>query len=285
MFVNKFTLNLNNFNTGTTEQYVNIPLNGQYQIVDNAELIDRVFVANEVENSINKILDYDRVRYVPLTPTNSSVATITYDLSLFDSNNQYTTFYGFVGYEDDDVIFRKNAFTKSFLRLSFFDSDDAMVQNLVGFTTLYSRLSSIDLLSGISSTILGLPKPIQEIPINFTVDNPLINKRGFAEGFHIYYYGNDLNIGDTKYLYMKANFNNAKTGKSINLMVKNSPQEIQNLVHELYTRVKIIRTSTGYFYKFDESYQGVLTSTPITQNNITYVGNTVNIKLYQVDAL
>jgi hypothetical protein len=285
MFVNKYTLNVNSFSGSATSQYITVPIDTQYQIVDNAELINRVFVATEVENSINKILDYDRVRYLPLTPTNETVSTLTYDLSLLNDKNQYTTFYGGAGYQDDDVKFRKNSFTKSFLRLSFYDSDDPMVQNLVGYTTLYSRLRSIDLLSGQTNTVASLPKPINDIPINFTLENPLTNKRGLSEGFHIYYYQDGLEIGQEKYLYVKAIFNNAKTGKSINLMVKDSPQYVEKLVHELYTRLIITRTKTGYYYKFDESYQGNSSTPENTLNNITYVKNTVNIKLYQVAAL
>jgi hypothetical protein len=189
MFANKYTLNINNFNTGTTEQYISgVSLSTQFQIVDNDELINRVFVDTEAQNAINKILDYDRVRYMPLLPSNDLVSSITYDLSLLDANNQYSTNYGGIGFQYDDVKFRKNSFTNSFLRLSLYDSDDAMVQNLVGFTTLYSRLRTIDLVTGSFGTVVGLPKPINDIPINFTVENPIINRRGFAEGFHLYYY-------------------------------------------------------------------------------------------------
>lgn len=282
MFANKYTLNVNNFNSGTTEQYISVPINMEFQLVDNDDLIDRVFVATEVENSINKILDYDRVRFIPLTSSNEFISSITYDISLLVNNNQYTPTYGGAGYQDDDVKYRKNSFTKSFLKLSLYDSDDVMTQNLVGYTTLFSRLRTVDLSQ--NQTTLGTPKPVNDIPINFTVENPLINKRGFAEGFHVYYYKDSLNIGESKYLYLKASFNNAKTGKLINLMVKNTPQYIENLVNELYTRIIVSRTTTGYYYQFDNTYQGnsTLENTP---NNITQIGNSIIINLYQVSSL
>jgi hypothetical protein len=285
MFVNKYTLNINNFNTGTTEQYITVPLDTQFQIVDNDELINRVFVDTEVENAVNRILDYDRVRFIPLLPENGTVSSIIYDLSLLNATGQYTTNYGSVGFQYDDVKFRKNSFTKSFLRLSFYDSDDPMTQNLVGLTTLFSTLKTIDLVSAGNGNVAGVPKPINDIAINFTVQNPLSNKRAFAEGFHLYYYKDNLNIGQSKYLYMKASFNNAKTGKSINLMVKNTAQTVDKLVKELYVRLIISRTSTGYYYKFDETYQGNNSTPPNTQNNITFVGTSVNVKLYEVLAI
>lgn len=284
MCVNKYKINLSKISSGVTATTVNIPINLEFQLVDNAELIDRVFVQTEVENAINEILDYDKVRYMPITNSGIPINAIIYDLKLLNSNGSYVNFYGDVGYEYDDVKYSKNSFTNSFLRLSFYDSDNPMIQNLVGYTTLFSRLSTIDLLSGSTTSSLGLPKPINQIPLNFTVENPLINKRGFSEGFHLYYYRDGLKIGDTKYLYMKASYNNAKSGKLVNLMVKNTPQNIENLVHEIYTRYKISRTTTGYFYEIDDTYQG-LSSLSGASNNVQNVNNTVNVSLYQVNAI
>ena len=53
---------------------------------------------------------------------------------------------------------------------------------------------------------------------------------------------------------MRGSFKNAKTGKNINLMVDSSPDTIDNLVHKLYTRYKLIRTTTGYYYQIDNTY-------------------------------
>jgi hypothetical protein len=277
MFANKYTLNLKDY-TGTTDQQIIVPIDMDFQIVDNAELIQRVFVDTEVENAINKILDYDRVRFMPLTKNNTPVNKITYDLTFESNVNNYNG----IGFEYDDLKFRKNSFTYSHLKLLFFDSDDPMTQNLVGFTTLYCRLTQNDLLSGATGTLLGVPKPLSTIPINFSVENPIVNKRGFAEGYHVYYYKDSLSINESKYLYIRGVFNNAKTGKSVNMMVKNTTQNVQSLVHELYTRIIITRTQTGYYYKFDDTYQGNNIS---GSNNVSYIGNDIVIKLYQVAAI
>lgn len=282
MYVNNYKINLSTMSSGATATTINIPISMEYQLVDTAELIDRVFVKTETENAINPILNYDRVRFMPINPSDNPVTSLTYDIRLFNSSGVYGNFYSDIGFVYDDVKFSKNSFNQSFLRLSFYDSDDPMVQNLVGYMTLFCRLAPTDLLSGGTGAIsTGQPKPINQIPIKFTVENPLINRRGFGEGFHLYYYKDSLNIGETKYLYMKASFNNAKTGKKTNLMVKNTPQNIENLVHELYTRYKITRTTTGYYYEVDDHYHGNGTS---GVNNVTYFGNGPTIDLYEVKA-
>jgi hypothetical protein len=68
-------------------------------------------------------------------------------------------------------------------------------------------------------------------------------------------------------------------------MVKNTPQFVDKLINELYVKIIISRTLTGYYYKFDETYQGNQGFPPNTPNNITFIGTNVNVKLYQVAAL
>jgi hypothetical protein len=81
---------------------------------------------------------------------------------------------------------------------------------------------------------------------------------------------------------MKALFKNAKTGKSLNMMVKNTPQFIDMLVKELYVRYKIIRTKTGFNYFIDDTYQG---NNLKISNNVTYNNDTITVDLYEINAL
>jgi hypothetical protein len=43
---------------------------------------------------------------------------------------------------------------------------------------------------------------------------------------------------------MRASFKNAKSGKSDNLMIQ-KPDTIDKIIHKLYTRYKLTRTTTG----------------------------------------
>ena len=283
MFVNKYKINLSTIGTGVTATTITVPIVMTSQNVDNAELIQRVFVDTEVEYAINPILDYEKVRFLPLDLLGNHIDKITYDIYLLDSTGNYKGFYGNIGFVDDDIKYRKESFKQTFLNLNFYDTDNPLTQRLVTFTTLYSELNTSDLLQPPlpPNTIPGTPKPAVQIPVNFVVENPLLNPRGFAEGYHLYDYKSNLKIGSSKYLYMKALFKNSKTGKIVNLMVKNAAQPIDKLVHELYTRFKLVRNSTGFYYEIDNTYQG---NSGSGVNNVVYNSNTCKVTLYEIKA-
>jgi hypothetical protein len=278
MFVNKFKINPTTLASGTTDISINIPLNTTTQNVDYAELIEKVFVDVETERAINPIIDYEKARYLPLDKQGRQIKTITYDVYLL-KNNAYVGFYGDVGFVDDDIIFRKESFNQTNLYLAFYDSDNALTQNLVSYITLYPELKPIDLIPA-GQPKAGWPKPASQIPIKFVVDSPFFNPMGFAEGYYLYDYKNLLAIGETKYLYMKAIFRNAKTGKLVNMMVKNVAQPIDKLVRELYTRYELKRLPNGYFYVIDDTYQG----NTFGSNNVVYNNDQCKVTLYEINA-
>ena len=278
MFVNKFKINATTLSSGSTTIDLSIPIVMTNQNVDNAELIEKVFVDEETERAINPIVDYDKVRYLPLDKNNNQIKTITYDVYLL-KNGAYVGFYGDVGFVNDDITFRKESFFQSNLYLGFYDSDNPLTQRLVTYITLFPELKNMDLIQA-GQPKAGWPKPASQISIKFVVDSPFFNPMGFAEGYHIYDYKSELAIGASKYLYMKAIFRNAKTGKITNMMVKNTAQPIDKLVHELYTRYELKRTQTGYYYVIDNTYQG---NTP-GPSNVVYNNDTCTVTLYEVNA-
>jgi len=276
MSVNRIKINLATLKSGATETYVNVPLFMDYQLVDTAELIERQFVDIETEKAINPILDYDRIRFTPVFNNGDILKNIVYNINMLTPNGDYTNNYGDIGFVYDDVKFRKNSFNKSFLRLSLYDSDDVMSQNLIGFMTLFSKLKTTDLESSNSvSSVFGMPKPINQILTSFVVENPILNKQSNAEGYYIYYYKDSLNIGETKTIYMKASFLNAKTGVQRNLMKTNAPQSLIGLISEQHVKIFITRTQTGYYYSFDTTQSNIITS----------INNQVIVNLYEVKTI
>ncbi len=283
MFANKIKLNINTVFSGSSGSNIILPMETSFHPVDQSELIDRVFVDIETEKAINPIVDYEKTRYIPIDSNSLPIEKIIYVL---DFNGQTT--FGGIGFTNDDIKFQKNSFINSFLNLNFYDSDNPLTQNLVSNVTLFTQIKSSDLYQTGSDTIsIGQVLPSDQIPIMFVLENPIVNNRGFSEGFHLYGYKDELNVGESKYLYMRASFNNAKSGSSINMMVKSTPQPIDYLVHELYTRYILTRTNDGFYYKIDDTYQG---NTGVTgTNNVSYTTNngynTVTITLNQILAL
>ena len=281
MFVKNYKININTLKSGTTATTINIPINMEYHLVDQAELIDRVFVEIETEKAINEIIDYEKIRFAPINSANNQINSITYTVNLSG-----LTTYGSIGFDDNDIKFQKESFKQTFLNLNFYDTNNPMNQNLILNITLFSQLTEFDLVPLNSSTgIAGQPRPANAIQIKYVLENPLLNPLGFSEGYFLYDYKDELNVGDSKYLYMRASFKNAKDGKSTNLMVKNTALPIDELIHQLYTRYVLTRTIDGYYFRIDDSYQGsnILTNT----HNVSYSNNNndVTINLYKINAL
>lgn len=279
MFVNEYQINLATINSASTENYINIPINMEYQLVDQAELIERVFVETEIQKNINPIFDYEKVRFIPTGNTIGNINSITYSVTFLTG-----TTYASIGFNDDDIKFAKNNFKNTFLNLAFYDSPNALDQRLISRISLYPHLSQNDLYDNtvLFPKIPGQAKPANQIQVSFILTNPIFDPRGNAEGYHLYNYKDEVLSGTPRELFMKATFNNAKTGKSTNLMVDNIPHTIDILVGKLYTKYVLVRNNTGFFYKIDETYNGDGTIGP---NNVTYLGNDVTIKLYQIQAI
>ena len=278
MFVNSYKINIKTIQSGTTDTTINIPINIDYQLVDQSELIQKVFVDTEVEKAINPIFDYEKARLSPLTPGLNGVNNMIYSVYfLVNGNIKTPTYYGDINFTNDDIRLKKNSFTDSYLNLNFYDSDKALEQRLINNITLHPFLTSDDLISqaaAIASTNVmpGTPKSVNDIPIRFVLSDIIKNPMGYSEGYYLYDYKDEI----PKVIYMRASFRNAKTGVETNLMTEGLAYNIDTLVNKLYTKYVLTVNTTGYYYTIDTTYS----------NNVSYDSqNNANIKLYQIQAL
>lgn len=264
--------------TGVTDTMINIPINLTPQMTDQAELVKRKFIDVEVEKSINPILDYEKARFTPIyfpTPSNTTiyqlVQNITYNVRFLGSAGFPTsqTMYSEIGMSNDDIRFGKKRYENSFLNLSFYDSDKSSTQRLISYINVFPRLMAMNIGTN------GLPNPANQIPVTFILSNPIKNPAGFAEGYYIYNYKDEVSADLPKEIYMRARFNNASTGIITNMMTEGVPYFIDELVNKLYTKYVLYRNNTGYFYAIDETYS----------NNVSLVGNDLTINLYEIQAL
>ena len=281
----KYQIRISNL-TGVTDTFINIPIDMTPNMVDQSELVNKKFVDVEVEKSINPILDYEKARFGPIyfdgDNQQTDINNIIYDVRFLSASTFPTSasFYSDIDITNDDIKFGKKRFENSFLNLSFYDTDRATDQRLLSFIKIFPRLTTANIQDSGDPT-LGLPKPANEIPVTFTLSNPIKNPEGFAEGYYIYNYKDEVTSELPKEIFMRATFNNAANGKTLNLMTEGIAYGIEELVNKLYTKYILHRNSTGYYYAIDETY-----NTNGGLNNVTITnGGDYIVTLYQIQAL
>jgi len=264
--------------SGVTDTLIKIPVTLTPRTTDQAEIVDRVFVDVEVEKAINPILDYEKARFTPIftgVTENTLVQNVKYNIKFLNSSGFPTSpsFYSDIGVTDDDLRYGKKRFENSFINLSFYDTDKATDQRLISYINIFSRLTGADL-QDLSDPKPGLPKPASQVPISSSLSNPIRDPEGFAEGFYIYNYKDEVTAETPKELYMRARYNNAANGTTTNMMTEGIAYPIDDLVNKLYTRYVLYRNTTGYYYAIDETYS----------NNVTRSGDNIIVDIYEIQA-
>lgn len=278
MNVNKYRLMVPNL-TGTTGIKLNVPVSQISDLAGQEDTINRDFVAVEVENAINPIFDYEKVKFLPKNISDDKITKgLLYKLNFLGDDGAYVpnSYWSNLDMTFDDFKFRKNGFIKSFLRLDFYDTDINSTQRLLFFVTIFPKFNLNDLLgSG------AVPHP-SNYDVTFRLGNTLLDRRADGEGFGLYHFKDEVIPTVPKALYMRATFANAKTGKTTRFMSSNDPNiSIDNLVkttngtnvvNNLHTRYLLKRDPEGYYYTIDDEYS----------NNVSNVSDNYTINLYEI---
>jgi hypothetical protein len=281
MFVNKYKIVSNT--TGTT---ISVPIMMDYQLVDQDDIIKTQFVDVEIEKNTNIILDYDKVRFQPIITNGAAISIVNdvvYNVHFLNQSNQYNqySYYGDIGFDNFDIKFRKKRFTNTFLRLSFYDSDIMTNQRLLSFVTIYPKIEPNNYSVGPQ---WGNITPANNFKIQFVLSSSLINRTLNSQGYFLYHFKDEVLIDLPKELYMRADFNNAKNGKTTNLMSNNDPSiTIDNLMvstigtnntNNIFTKYILKKVNDSYYYEIDTSYS----------TNVQTAGNDYIVDLYQISA-
>lgn len=278
MSVNRYKLTQPKTSESKT-QSINIPIIQNIGLSGKEDNIKREFVEYEVNKSINEIIDYEKVKLRPIGVNNSNVKNIRYDLNmLYNGGYAIDTYWDDIGFTYEDFLYNKNGFTKSFLRLDFFDSDKTSSQILLFFITISPKFSLNEYNGD------GNPPLPSEYDLGFTLGNTLNDRNANGEGFNIYYYKDKVIPTINKELFMRASFANAKTGVYTRMMSSNNPiNDIDDLMkstnntnekNNLFTKYILSRNSDGYFYEIDTEYS----------NNVTFESENYNVNLYEISA-
>lgn len=146
----------------------------------------------------------------------------------FETVKNYTSgdLLGMLNFTDDDVYFQKKKLSKTFIRLSFYNSTDPLTQMLLFYSTVF--LDTGDLYS---KYVRNVEKKINGSIVSLVNDNTLkddnltvsftvydrYNKEKSSEGYYLYLFPDGLG-DDGKIIYMKVEFNHAGYGRTIPLI-------------------------------------------------------------------
>lgn len=164
----------------------------------------------------------------------------------FDPTNydERSDLVGYLGFEDNDIYYQKTKVKKSFLRLMFYDSKDLLNKNLLTYSTtfldsgkLFTKYSKIrnnrELFAKVKETEAREDEMVMFEPGNYdgmekydslrlssmVTLKDKYNDDASSDGFYIYLFKQDAPLEQPINLYLKAEFNNAKYGKTVNLML------------------------------------------------------------------
>ena len=154
----------------------------------------------------------------------------------YPNYNLYGDLLGFLGFTDDDVYYQKDALKKSFLRLSFYDSPNRETQKLLYYSTIYFDTNNLSQryikdLSAWRESTEYIPRYNQlvfayDIVKNFsakgtsglTAELTCTDKyddTSSSDGFYIHLFDKLVSGNTCTPIYVKAEFNNAKFGKTV----------------------------------------------------------------------
>lgn len=202
----------------------------------------------------------------------------------FENEDDKSDLLGYLGFDDNDIFFQKSKISKSFVRLSYYTNQDPLNQSLLNYSTVFFDSGEIyGKFLRQKEYIESLPEEekwkhaVGLYPKGIRVDSKLLitnefDKSKCAEGFNVYLFAEDAPLGDEevpdngiledgknyeKPIYLKVEFNHAKTGKTIPLITngEESGISVDKYLDSLYIKLWIgYNIEQGvYYYRIPQS--------------------------------
>ena len=294
---------------------INVPISAIPDINLKQHAIYNDFLLDEIaENHINETIDMEKQIFTPVLKKNevkNEVIKIKFNVKLRqrgdDVNDIDTTIQawrdndiknawpndeiinkndllGYWGFTDDDVLYQKNALKKSFLRLSFYDTNKRSTQSLLYYTTifldggrLYGRyVENINkgYKNYVNKGISVDASMVHNLEFNsifsimdgsmFVTDNSDYTQS--SEGFYLYLFPSLCKGNTPTTIYMKAEFNHAKFGFTLPLIIKRRADgskkrgyikptgdmsKINEMFNDIYIPVEISYNSERHRYEWN----------------------------------
>lgn len=260
MFVNRYKILAKSLVTAPTGSTMVLPFSLNFFPVDNSELIQKDFVEAETIKSINPIVDYEKSKFIPYN-INLNQQINNVKIKLWNSPGS-PMMYSDLGITDSDINFNKNRFLNSFLRLSFYDTDQVTNGNFLFSTTYFTQIGDDQKdLSGCSPADPNCVNPNQNygknlsasnMPVSYISNNPMTVPKKFSEGYYLYWLSDYISNGP-KDIYMRATMNNAVDGKIIQfyaVMDITPPIYDTTLFQKLNVKYTIFKDNNDNIFKY-----------------------------------
>lgn len=198
-----------------------------YDLCSSTSKLDEYYILNR-DRFINVLEPQLKIRYKPLN-FNEIL------LKLHDQNGN-ELYYADLGFSNDDIRFRRNRFTKSFIRMDLYDTPEPFNQKLIESVEVFCRIDLNQL------DVNQQPLDVSAMPVDVTLYDPVRYRGRKGRGYNIY-------ANPTDELYVYYYFANALNGQIIPFHSSTLTLTPQNVLENNYLKINL--SSNLRLYSFD----------------------------------
>jgi hypothetical protein len=263
------------FHTVKNEIGINLNINENYDVsLLKNEYYNNFYVNEKINENINKVVDMEKQIFIPRLynidtqkHNNGLINDIHFKINVRKrpkgwsttelSNEWYSgktgnTSITDIGFVEDDIKYQKSSLKNSFLRLSFYDTPNRGNQKLLYYSTVFLDVNKIFNDFFTKGDISDL---------EFNIKNSF-NNTACSEGYYLYLFPKWGKTNIPTEIYMKVEFNHAKFGKTVSLVLPSSDdfkngyigindekgEGINKLFNDLYVKVNTMYDSESNKY-------------------------------------
>jgi hypothetical protein len=268
--------------------------------IDNSELIETKFIDDEVNKTINPIIDHKKVRFFPADNAWNLIEKLKINLNFYIEITPPTIpptykyanqplqngpgYYGDIGFTYDDIFCRTDRIINSFLRLNFFDTNVSSSNSLLFFNDIFTQIGPDQ------KNQFNFVLPVEQAPVNYYLGDSVLEPEMIHEGFYIYWYKDLVDEAPNQELelYVAAVYNNAANGETVGMYtVKTSDYrdieaaDINGPDGTNYLKVVLKNDNGIYKYTFSGSTEQLAPNGGV-DNNPTSPNDTPTITFWQI---
>ncbi len=307
-----------------------LPVSSDFDTAVFQEEAMRQFIEEASESVVNGIVDYEKQQFVPIYGDNTSVSAhdvqkIVFKLRLRTRNNReewkiredmgWFTPYSrgqvgdsvyALGFDEDDIYYRKKKVSETFIRLLFYDTKERAKQKLLYEAKIFLNDSNLygEYIEAIKDTGTTISKianllefmdydaggnyMVSDLPLwNIETEFVCTNKYDYdnsTEGFYLHLFPSNLQSDGEGIIYMKVELNNAKYGTVTpfvlwgdgqkNSYIENGAVNMSKLYDDLYIPIKIRYNNGVYSWSVAKQGQKVALS-------ISFIDGTLTLTLFE----